>query len=179
MRYESIADIYSENASVRERLLSVLSGVRSDEAGRLPEDGGWSVQQIAEHLAIVNNGISRICAKLISAAKETGRTSDGSFAISPRFQQSLNLLSTQKAEAPDRVVPGGNIPVEDSVGRLAEAADALGSMRHDMERTDLDGHTFPHPYFGELTASEWLVVCGLHEARHTQQIERLLERIRR
>ena len=41
-----------------------------------------------------------------------------------------------------------------------------------------DTHKFPHPFFGELSATEWLVLLGGHEARHTAQIERILSGIR-
>ncbi len=178
MRYESIADIYSANQKIRGRFLSVVNAVTADEATALPEGENWPIQQIVEHVAIVNNGMNRICSKLIGAAKQTGETSDGSFVISSSFQERLDLLATRKAEAPERVRPTGEIPIDASLTKLAEASDAFESMRADMESTKLTGHTFPHPYFGDLTASEWLVLYGLHEARHTQQIERLLEKIR-
>jgi hypothetical protein len=37
--------------------------------------------------------------------------------------------------------------------------------------------TFPHPYFGEMTAVEWLILAGGHEKRHTDQIRRLLDKM--
>jgi hypothetical protein len=62
--------------------------------------------------------------------------------------------------------------------KLAAAELEADALRPDMERLDLSEHTFPHPFFGDLTAAEWLVVAGGHEMRHTLQIQRVLEQIR-
>jgi hypothetical protein len=42
---------------------------------------------------------------------------------------------------------------------------------------DGDTHKFPHPYFGPLSAVEWLVLLGGHEARHLQQIKNIAGKI--
>lgn len=178
MRYETIADIYSANEKFRQRFLSVVDGVSPEEATALPDGEAWSIQQIVEHVSIVNNGMSRICGRLIAAAKQSGAVSDGSFSLTPKLQEHFAAMGTRKAEAPDRVHPTGDVTIADSLVKLAEASDAFGSMRSDMESVDLTGQTFPHPYFGEMSASEWLLVCGLHEGRHMQQIERILDKIR-
>ena len=46
-----------------------------------------------------------------------------------------------------------------------------------FEAYDGDTVKFPHPFLGELSAIEWLVMKGGHEARHTRQIERILEKL--
>jgi hypothetical protein len=40
-----------------------------------------------------------------------------------------------------------------------------------------DDYKFPHPYMGELTATEWLALIGGHEARHLHQIKKLMRKI--
>lgn len=178
MRYESIADIYSANAKFREHFLSVVSSVTADEAVAVPDGEKWSIQQIVEHVGIVNYGMSRICAKLLAASATEGKASDGSFSLSAGFGSGLAVSADRKVEAPERVLPTGEVSIETALGNFAAVNADYESFRPDMEKYDLTGHTFPHPFFGPLNAGEWTVMRGLHEHRHTRQIERRLEQLR-
>lgn len=178
MKYQSIADIYLANASVRENLVAILDGVSESEATALPDGEKWSIQHVVEHISMVETGISMICSRMLDAAKADGKTSDGSFKLSDKFLESLAQLATARVEAPERVQPTGEVAIQDSLRKLTTATDTLKSLRTGLESTDVTGHTFPHPYFGPLTATEWLVIAGLHERRHTAQIEGLLTMIR-
>jgi len=178
MRYESIADIFSANKKIREGLDIVLGGVSPDEARRVPDDGAWSIKQIVEHIAIVESSSARICSKLLEKAREDNKPSDGAFSLSEKFMAQSDLASNTKVDAPERVRPSGTASMSESLQKLAEARIAIEAMRPDMERLDLSAHTFPHPFFGDLTAAEWLVITGGHELRHTLQIQRVLEQVR-
>jgi hypothetical protein len=178
MKYESIADIFSANQKIREGLEIVLGGVSPEEATTVPAGESWSIQQLVEHLSMVEIGASRICSKLLECAKADNRPSDGRFSLSDEFNHGSEMAAAAKFQAPERVQPTGAVPMAESLQRLAEARTAIEAMQPDMQRLDLSGHTFPHPYFGDLTAAEWLVVAGGHEMRHTLQIQRVLEEIR-
>lgn len=178
MKYESVADIYSANVKIREGLHATLEGVSESEAATLPAGEKWSIQQVVEHISMVETGISMICSRMLDAAKADGKTSDGTFGLSDKFRESLAQLATARVEAPDRVQPTGDVAIEDSLTKLTAATDSLNALRASLESTDVTAHTFPHPYFGPLTAAEWLVIAGLHERRHTAQIEVLLAKLR-
>ena len=177
MKYESIADIYSANAKMRENLLTTLASITDEQAATLPDGEKWSVQHVVEHISLVETGVSMICSRMVEAAKADGKPSDGSFSLSGKFRENLSQLATARVEAPDRVQPTGEVPIQDSLATLNAATAALQTLRSDLESTDVTGHTFPHPYFGPLTATEWLVLAGLHERRHTEQIENLLSKL--
>ncbi len=179
MRYETIADIFSAKKEFHRRLVATVAAISEDEAAIVPDDEKWSIRQIVEHLAMVDEGAARICQKLLAEARILGRMSDGPIAISPEFWQLIVKISDEKVEAPERVQPTGKISVSESIDRMNGSQANFESMQHELETYDLTGPKFPHPYFGAITAAEWLVVAGGHELRHTKQIERLLERIRR
>lgn len=178
MRYESISDVYSANAKFREGFLAVLGDITPAEAAAVPEGEKWSIQQIVEHVGIVNSGMSRICAKLLAASIADGKASDGSFSLSERFAKGISMMGERKAEAPERVLPTGEVPIQTTLDGFPAIDAEYAALKPDIERFDLTEHTFPHPFFGPLNAGEWLVMQGLHEGRHTQQIARLLDRIR-
>jgi len=178
MKYGSIADIYSANKKIREGLEIVLGGISPDEAVRSPDGGGWSIEQIVEHIALVGNGSARICAKLLDGAREMNKPADGTFALSESFRHAAELAAKTRLEAPARVQPSGSVSIAESLQNLAAASQTLEAMQPEMASLDLSQHTFPHPYFGDLTAAEWLVIAGAHELRHTLQIQQVLEQVR-
>ena len=178
MRYETIADIYSANEKARESLKIAVSDISDEEAVALPEGDTWTIQMIVEHLAMVDFGITRICSKLIDEAKAAGKPYDGTLSLSLNFLEKLSSVGSAKVEAPERVQPTGTVSIDEALNRMRSNYPAVDAMRSDLEEYDVMEHTFPHPFFGNITAAEWLIVAGGHEMRHTAQIERLLEKIR-
>jgi len=178
MHFETVSDIYAANSRSREKLIETLKGVSAGEATRCPQGELWSIQQIAEHIAMVDEGTARICAKLLNEAKTKGKPSDGTLPISADFRDKSKEIAGLKVEAPERVQPTGEVPIDESLVRLASSRQLFDSIRRDLALFDLSDHKFAHPYFGGLTAIEWLIVAGGHESRHTRQIERWLDTIR-
>ena len=178
MRLETIADIYSANRAVRERLAGVLATVTPAEATAKPDNENWNIQQIVEHLTMVEFGTARICTKLLGEAKKDGKLSNGRVELSSVFAERSAEIAKMRVEAPDRVYPTGNVTILESFERMDANKKLLDEMRADLEHYDLSPHKFPHPYFGDITAAEWLVILGGHEMRHTKQIEKLLEKMR-
>lgn len=178
MRYETIADIYSANEKARGNLKATVSGISDEEAAALPDGDKWTIGQIIEHLSMVDLGISRICARLLEDAKAAGKLSDGALCISDDFYRKAAEVGNVKVEAPERVQPTGDVTIAEALDRMNANRPAIEAMRADLEKYDLSAPKFPHPYFGEITAAEWLIVAGGHEQRHAAQIERLLAKIR-
>ena len=178
MKYESIADIFTATEMVRERTRSLASTISDDEAVALPEDEKWTVQEIFEHIAIVDNGATRIAARLIEASRASGKLSDGSFTLSSDFTEKSGRISAMKVEAPERVHPTGEVSIRDAISKLDANQPDLEALKADLETLDVSEAKFPHPFFGDLTAAEWLVVKTGHEDRHLAQIETVLQKIR-
>ena len=132
MRFETIADIYTANASARQRLIETLDGITPDEEERLMDGEKWSIKQIAEHIAMVDGGTARICAKLLGEAKAAGKVSDGKVTLSHEFGDKSKVIAGMKVEAPDRVQPTGDVPIEQSLERL----EASRLMFEDAGRSD-------------------------------------------
>ena len=178
MRYESIADIYSANEKIRQGFLATVANVTDAEASALPDGEKWTIRQLVEHVAIVEQNITRLCARLVGAAKTSGKLADGNIGVSNETMAKWAASSDAKLEAPERVQPTGDVPIADALDQLSTNVAALAALRHDLETYDMTEHKFPHPHFGDLTATEWLVLIGGHEKRHTIQLEDLLAKIR-
>ena len=177
MDFYSISDIYVENDRVRAELKRVLAGI-TDEAANLLADGEkWTVAQVVEHISIVDEGASKICAKLLGKGETSVSAAAGSEKpkVSGSFLKHYSTINDVKLEAPDRVQPTGAVSISDSLARMDANRARLNELQPRFETNNEGTATFPQPYFGEMSAVEWLILIGGHEARHTEQIRKLLK----
>ena len=82
-----------------------------------------------------------------------------------------------KLEAPETVQPRTGRSIADSFAAFDRNLGKFGELMPLFESIDDTNHKIPHPYFGDMTATEWFAVKIAHEARHLRQIKTLLEKI--
>ncbi len=177
MNYQTISEIYEANDKVREKLKSVVANLNDEQANTLPDGEKWTIASFVEHIAIVDEGIVRISAKLLGAAQANGKTADGAAKFSEGFAEKMAGGRDAKFEAPERVRPTGTKTIAESLAKMDETRKSLEDLRPLFESVECADVKFPHPAFGDLSSHEWLVLLGGHEARHIRQIENLLEKI--
>ncbi len=177
MEYRSIADIYAVNESIHSKFRSTLESLTDDQAAAQPAGENWSVSQIVEHVSLVESGICRICSRLLAKAETNGQVNSGTIDLS-EFMLKADKITDVKLEAPDTVHPVNGRSIAESIRVMEENGVALEELRPRFEQFDGGANTFPHPYLGELSALEWLVLAGGHKVRHLRQIKRLLENVR-
>lgn len=177
MNYQTITDVYVANDKIRERLIGIIEHLSEEQENLPSENGKWTLGAIVEHLAKVEKGMIRICSTILSKAEAEGKTSDGSVKLSSAFLECVTKLNTEnpKFEAPAIVQPEGGKPIVETLEMMQENRKRLNDLRPKFEVFDGSNSSFPHPAFGEINAYDWLVLIGGHEARHTAQIERILQ----
>ena len=173
MNNQTIGDIYARNDKIRENTKQLVASLTSEQTAALPDGEKWTIAEIIEHVAIVQDGIS---AKLLTQAQAAGKTADGAARLSENFASKAAEAQTLKFEAPDRVRPTGKQSIEDSLRKMDEARSELEKLRPLFESVECSDYKFPHPFMGDLTAHEWLALVGGHEARHLQQIQNRLNK---
>ncbi|MGH9820808.1 MAG: DinB family protein [Pyrinomonadaceae bacterium] len=178
MHYQNIDEIYSANDRFRSDLAQAVTGLAAEELKALPSGEKWSLEQIVEHVAIVDDGMARICRKLLAEAEEKGLKSSGEILVSDVFRSYTENTDGVRLEAPERVQPSGELSVRDSQAKMIESKKLFETLRPLFGEFDGTMPKFPHPYFGPLSAQEWLVLAGEHMHRHSGQIEKLIEKIR-
>ncbi|CAN5341405.1 DinB family protein [soil metagenome] len=174
MDYQNISEIYAANDKIREKLKTTVGNLTDEQLNLLAEKGDWTIQNIIEHIAIVQEGMTRISAKLLTEAKAVGAAANGTAKISDEFSQKSVTARTLKFDAPDRVRPLGTQTIAESLVKLDETRKSLEDLRPMFESVECSDFKFPHPFFGDLTAHEWLALVGGHEFRHITQIEKIL-----
>lgn len=178
MNFQSIADIYAANDCARSDLRELLAQISDEEAGRLADGEKWTIAQIVEHITTVNDGVFRICRKLLGKAQEAGLSASNRLNVSDDFLNRSVEVHQIKLEAPERVHPTGLFSIAESLERLDGNRRQMEELKPVFEEFDGNTAKFPHPFFGEISAVEWLIMAGGHEARHTNQIRKVLEKLR-
>ena len=177
MNNQTIADIYAANDKIREQLKNTILDLTDEQTSVLPEGEKWTIAHFVEHIAIVENGMAKISAKLLTQAQAVGKPSDGTAKLSETFAQKAAGVRDMKLEAPERVRPTGKLTIAESLAKMEENRQLLKDLRPLFESVECADFTFPHPAFGELTAHEWLTLIGGHEARHLRQLENVIAKV--
>jgi Protein of unknown function (DUF1569). len=170
MNIEKIEDAYAANAYVTNKLIATVEKLSEEQAVRSDDPAVWSAQHLVEHVAMVDEGILRICDKLLSKAEAAGLTSDGGCTLSENFRSKTVSAADEKLTAPEFVHPTGSPTIAQSLAKLHENEEKFQAMRSRFEQFDGTTHKFPHPLFGDMSAHEWLVLRGGHAARHLKQV---------
>jgi len=177
MDYKSIDEIYSANARFREEFFRAIDSLNENDITVRPDCEKWSIGQVAEHVSIVDEGMSKICRKLLNEARESGLKAGG-VTISSIFRDYTENPETVKLEAPERVQPTGGQTIAESRTKIESSRTGFDEIQSLFEEFDGTQLKFPHPLFGPLSAQDWLVMAGEHMRRHTLQIKRILKAIR-
>ena len=175
MIYRNVGEIYEDMDKTRTELKQRVSSLTDEQLNA--RDDGWSVAEIVEHLVTVENGGLRIAQKLLGKAQSENIQWDGVFSQPLSFVEQMGSIKDRKLEAPERIHPSGTQSISESLAKMDENRRALSELRPRLETVNVSGATFPHPFFGDLNAYQWLAMVGLHERRHLAQIERILTRV--
>lgn len=177
MTERTVDEVYAANAAVRQKLSDIVSSLDDEKLNRIPDGEKWSVANIIEHLTLVEGGSMRICAKLLSKAQKEETMGDGKIRITNDFIEKGREIARIKVEAPDFVQPTNGHTVAQSFTAFSENIERLNDLKPLFEAYDSNDHKFPHPFFGGLSAGEWLTLIGAHEARHVKQIRAMLAKL--
>lgn len=175
MIYHSLSEIFDAMERTRERLRARLDGIEDGkERVRLSEDS-WSVAEIAEHLAIIEERLSKLFPVMIAKAEAGGlrRTEDQPFKP-VSLEAILERSRQEKYTAPETARPTGELSLAASLARLDNSRASIVALRSRLEALDLTSTRYPHPVFGPMDAYQWLIFIAAHESRHLRQIESIL-----
>ena len=176
MIYNTVGDIYAANDDIRRRIVARVERIAEEQRSFRPAEGAWSVAEIVEHLSITEGNMVRLVSKLLGKIEsEADESSVAPQSMSPfSLDDYVEQISTVKLEAPEAIRPVG-VPLGDSLARLAETRATLNALRSRVEACDGTRAHYPHPFFGPLDLYQWLAFIGMHEQRHFNQMERLLD----
>ncbi len=154
-------ELLDELAAGPEVLLQALDGVTDPD--RKPAPRRWSVLEIVEHIAVVEEYLLARLLEGVDASEPVG---------SPERERKIRHFAPtrlRRVSAPEALVPTGRY------GTLAEALNAFQAIRAETTRYveaagDLRAKVAIHPILGQVNCYEMLLMMAAHPRRHAEQI---------
>ena len=151
----------------RRRFLSELTAFDEEGAVQPPPGGGWSASQVGEHVARVEEAVTR---GFRAATAGKVHAAFGMGDIPRRLVWQLQLYRFVRIEAPAAHKPEKSAKLAETISLLARNRESLLAV---VQAAPLARLRLRHPVFGPLNGVEWLSFLSMHEERHRLQLVRI------
>jgi hypothetical protein len=150
----------------REGVVAAVKGLSEAQLKFKPAADRWSVAEVVEHLALIEEIVNQgVLGKLSGAPAPTAGWD--AKKVDAMVLAKVPDRST-KFQAPEPAVPTGRwTPAETLEHFLAGRAQTAAFLK---SAPDLRGHVVSHPVFGAMDGYEWILAVAAHTDRHTKQI---------
>lgn len=166
MTHHSLLDpIRQQLAADRETLRSAVASVPVDKHQQKPGPERWSVADVLEHLAIVEERTAAMMQPVVESAPPL----PGAATVTPFDRTAMRDRST-KVAAPEMLHPTSAADTSALWTRLERSRELLLSLVERCEGRDLASVERNHPRLGKIDGYQWLLSIGAHEERHAAQI---------
>lgn len=149
----------------RAALRAAVDTVSADKRQQKPAPDRWSVADVLEHLAIVEERTVALMQPLVANVPGLG----GAATPTPLDRTALRDRS-QKVSAPEMIHPTGAEDAQATWQRLQRSRESLLALIDLCEGRDLATIERTHPRLGRIDGYQWLTSIGAHEERHAAQI---------
>jgi len=170
---ELLADLDASRAAVK----AAVGTVPAEQRGTRPGPDRWSVNEILEHLALVERAFAGNVTKAIAAAREAGVGAEQGPKVGLDAEMRARFIDrTARREAPEAVVPTGTLDEAAAWKALDEARAAFRSALLSGDGMALGDARAEHKRWGPLSVYQWAEILALHEHRHAAQIAAIAEK---
>jgi hypothetical protein len=153
-------------AETRNGVVEATKGLSEAQWKFKPGPDRWSIAEIVEHLALVENLLLENVRPQLASSTTVVRDRD------PKQMDATILAKmpdrSTKYQAPPPIVPTGRWTPQVALDRfLASRQQTVAFLKSDA---DLRGPVVTHPAFGAMDGYEWILAIAGHSERHTKQI---------
>ena len=150
----------------RDAVIAATKGLSEAQLKFKPAPDRWSVAEVVEHLALIEDIVNQGVFPKLSTAPAPAADWDAK-KVDAMVLANVPDRST-KFQAPEPAVPTGRwTPAETHDHFLASRTQTVAFLK---STPDLRGHVVPHPVFGPMDGYEWVLAVAAHTERHTKQI---------
>lgn len=172
---EDRASLVSHLEETRRGLAVSLENVSHKQSQFSPGNNRWTILQVAEHLAMAEDFLFGMLQKALASPQpvpDTEKLADPS----QKDNMVLKMVAdrTQKAKAPDDLVPQGKFANRDEA--MAAFAKSRERTTQFVRTTKLDLRRYKlDTAMGPLDAHQWILLMVAHTERHIKQIEEVTQ----
>ena len=169
--HQNVLEVLTELDQARGVLRDAVAAVPESSRAARPGEGRWSVNEILEHLSMVERRFTGLLALRIREAKEAGLGVEHN----PRDPLPLDLRTrfadrANRRNAPEAVIPSGALDFNSAWRAVEEARAELCELLRGNEGLALGTVVHHHPVFGTLNVYQFAELIAHHERRHAKQI---------
>jgi DinB family protein len=171
-----VAGVFTQLEDARIKLRKAVDSVPADMRGRRPGEDRWSVNEILEHLSLVEQRFAGLIAMRIAEARQAGLGPEQD--TRDPFPRALRQMLDDRANrrtAPEAVHPKAGL---DQTAAWAAVEQSRALMRSTVAAADglaLSQVMHNHPVFGTLSVYQLVELVANHEVRHSKQIAGIAE----
>ena len=154
-------------------LRAAVAAVPSPLRETRPAPDRWSVAEVLEHLARVEEQLTRLLTAKLSEAHAAG-TLGPEPSTDPVVDARAHRIVLDRrtlVTASDRVLPRGELDSTAALAKLETARDRLRELLIAHDGLAIATVSHPHPVLGPIDGYQWFAFVGSHEARHAAQIQ--------
>jgi hypothetical protein len=170
-------EIVEQLGADRVTLLSSIAGLEEKHYRWREREGNWCIAEVLEHLALAHETTERLLKLILLRHLEAnGKPCETDTSVLNLLNRRAIVFPEVKVQAPDRVRPSGQVSLAESLSRLESSKARVLELLPDLSGYDLYEVSVPHPLLGDFNGYQWLLMLGMHEARHAVQVHELRSR---
>lgn len=150
----------------RSGVVDAVKGLSEAQWKFKPAPGRWSVAEVVEHLALIEDILTQSILGNIERAPAPSTDRDPKQVDATVLAKVLDR--TTKFQAPPAATPTGRWAPADALQHFLDGR--MRTVALLQSTPDLRQHAIDHPVFGPLDGYEWVLAVAAHSARHTKQI---------
>jgi hypothetical protein len=170
--HPNVSDVLAELDQARTVLRDAVDAVPEADRATRPGEGRWSVNEVLEHLSMVEGRFTGLLAVRIQEAKAAGLGAEQNdrVPIPPALKTMLGDRANRR-NAPDAVHPSGTLDFPTAWQAVEDARAQLRELLCSNDGLALGAVMHQHQVFGTLSVYQFAELIANHERRHAKQIE--------
>lgn len=141
---------------------------------RRPGPDRWSVAEVLEHLALVEDRLVHIVtSQATGASVESAAKDEGGRSVVQSLDTALILDRNRRLPASEMVTPRAGLDAATALSRLEAVRRRLREAILARDGQCPGEFRLQHPLLGPLDLNQCIAFAGSHEARHTAQIREI------
>lgn len=169
------AAVFDRLSSARANLRAAVDAVPPQVRSHKPAPDRWSVNEVVEHLSLVETLFTQRIAGAIDKARQDGLGDEQApeRALLPADIETRVADRENRRTAPEAARPTGTLDSVTAWERLEQARAVLSDTIAAADGLALSTVMESHPAFGALTVYQFAELIAAHEARHTAQVREI------
>ena len=169
--HPNISGVLAELEQARVVLRDAVNTVPEADRANRPGEGRWSVNEVLEHLSLVERRFTGLLATRIEEAKAAGLGAEQSarVPIPPQLKTMLGDRGNRR-NSPEAARPSGTLDFSSAWRAVEDARAQLRDLLCSHDGLALGTVMHQHAVFGTLSVYQFAELIANHERRHANQI---------